>query len=141
MKDIILTILAAATLFASGCRNFMYSHNANQILDGKFTRFGVGDYGLVHGQGLILTQAVRENTVLVIETTDGNSFSGEPSAKIDGVRRICIKTGPQVTGYLVDLAKSDPGTANGYVEAMPRLYAPNAEEKKDNEKETENKEK
>lgn len=44
-----------------------------------------------------------------------------PPGKRKGVKRLRREVGPQITGYLVDLADKDPEMAKAYVEAM-KLY-------------------
>lgn len=121
MKDIILTIICVLTLFMCGCSNFMFSHNANQFLNGDFVKVGFGDYGLTFGRGTALTLVVRENTELKVDMKDGNDFSGAPTTKLDSVKSLSFRTGPQVTGYLVDLAGVAPDAASAYVNEMPKI--------------------
>lgn len=121
MKDIILTVISILPLFLSGCNSFMYSHNATQVASGDFVKVGLGDYGLTFGRGTLLTQAVRENTILELKMQDGNDFSGAPTTKMDSVKSIRVHTGPQITGYLVDLAQVDMDAATAYVGQMGKL--------------------
>ena len=96
------------------------SHNFDNIISGKYFNIGVGDYGVTYANGLVVIQAVRENTESVIETNDGDKF-GNPEAISKGIRSIRFRTGSQVSGYLVDLAKKDPAAAEAYVNIMPKL--------------------
>lgn len=121
MKDIILTTICVLTLFMCGCKSFMFSHNANQFLNGDFVKVGFGDYGLTFGRGTALTLVVRENTELKVDMKDGNDFSGAPTTKLDSVKSLSFRTGPQVTGYLVDLAGVAPDAASDYVKEMPKI--------------------
>ncbi len=121
MKDIILTTICALTLFMCGCRNFMFSHNANEFVNGEYARVGVGDYGLTWGNGTFILQAVRENTELKVDMQNGNDFTGAPTTKMDSVKSLSFRTGPQVTGYLVDLAGVAPDAASDYVKEMPKI--------------------
>lgn len=121
MKDIILTTICVLTLFMCGCKSFMFSHNANQFLNGDFVKVGFGDYGLTFGRGTALTLVVRENTELKVDMKDGNDFSGAPTTKLDSVKSLSFRTGPQVTGYLVDLAGVAPDAAITYVSGMPKI--------------------
>ena len=121
MKDIILTTICVLTLFMCGCKSFMFSHNANQFLNGDFVKVGFGDYGLTFGRGTALTLVVRENTELKVDMKDGNDFSGAPTTKLDSVKSLSFRTGPQVTGYLVDLAGVAPNAASAYVNEMPKI--------------------
>ena len=121
MKDIILTFICALTLFMCGCKSFMFSHNANQFANGQYARVGFGDYGLIFGDGTLITQVVRENSEMVVEMQNGNDFSGAPTSKMDSVKSVRFRTGPQVTGYLVDLAEKSPDAAVVYVGEMPDI--------------------
>lgn len=121
MKSIILTIICVLTLLTSGCRNFMFSHNANQFVNGEYVRVGFGDYGLTFGSGTMLTLAVRENTEIKVDMQNGNDFTGAPTTKMDSVKSLSFRTGPQVTGYLVDLAEKSPDAATAYVGEMPDI--------------------
>ena len=118
MKDIFLTLICVFVLFLCGCRNFMFSHNANQFLNGDFVKVGFGDYGLTFGRGTVITLVVRENTALKVDMQDGNDFTGAPTTKMDSVKSLSFRTGPQVTGYLVDLAEKSPDTAAAYIGEM-----------------------
>lgn len=121
MKDIILTTICALTLLMCGCKSFMFSHNANQFANGQYARVGFGDYGLIFGDGTLITQVVRENSEMVVEMQNGNDFSGAPTSKMDSVKSVRFRTGPQVTGYLVDLAEKSPDAAVAYVGEMPDI--------------------
>lgn len=121
MKDIILTLVCTLTLLTCGCKSFMFSHNANQFANGQYVRVGVGDYGLIFGDGTLITQAVRENTEMVVEMQNGNEFTGGPTSEMDSVKAVRFRTGPQVTGYLVDLAGVASDAAINYVNAMPDM--------------------
>ena len=121
MKDMVLTIICVLVLFLCGCSNFMFSHNADQFLNGDFVNVGFGDYGVTFGRGTAITRLVRENTVLDIKMQDANDFSGAPTTRMDSVKSISFRTGPQVTGYLVELAGVAPNAASAYVNEMPKI--------------------
>ena len=55
---------------------------------------------------------------MVVEMQNGNDFSGAPTSKMDSVKSVRFRTGPQVTGYLVDLAGVAPDAATAYVGEM-----------------------
>ena len=96
------------------------SHNFDNIIIGKYFNIGVGDYGVTFANGLVVLKAVRENTESVIETNDGDKF-GNPEAVTKGIRSIRFRTGSQISGYMVDLAKKSPEAALEYVKTMPAL--------------------
>lgn len=119
MKKLLIT-LAITTALLTGCKSFMYSHNANTVAAGKVFKIGAADYGLLYVNGLVAMEAVRENSELVVETNDGDSF-GNPASAAKGIRSIRFRTASQISGYLVDLAKKDPAAAEKYVENMPKM--------------------
>ena len=108
MKDIILTILAAATLFVAGC-----SHNANMVGVGKVFRIGNESANILYVNGLISINGTRENAESTVETDDDDGNGEAMTAK--SVRKITYRTGGQISGYL---AKVDPEAAKAYVEQI-----------------------
>lgn len=116
MKDIILTIITVLTLFAAGC-----SHNANFVASGKVFKIGTEAAGLLYVNGLVAINGTRENSESIIEAGDDDGLSGAPTVDAKTVRTIRFRTGPQLTGYLVDLAKKDSAAAEAYVKVMPKL--------------------
>ena len=98
----------------------MYSHNANLVGKGKTFKAGVGDYGILYVNGIFGMQAVRENSEMEIETSDGDSFAN-PTSTTKGSVVIRFRTGPQITGYLVDLAKQNGELAKEYLGKMDEL--------------------
>lgn len=116
MKDIILTIIAVITLFSFGC-----SHNANFVASGKVFKIGTETAGILYVNGLTAINGTRENSESIIEAGDDDGLSGAPTIDAKTVRTIRFRTGPQLTGYLVDLAKKDPDAATAYVKQMHKL--------------------
>lgn len=116
MKDIILSIICILVLFLFGC-----SHNGNLVGVGKVFRMGAADYGITYVNGLMVINGGRENTESVVETTDEDGFTGAPTQDAKGVRSIRYRTGPQITGYLVDLSKKCPDAAIAYTGKMSDL--------------------
>lgn len=109
---------AIAMLAFCSCKNI--SHNGNLVGVGKVFKAGAGDYGIIYVNGLFALEGVRENSEMVVETNDGDSFAN-PASAVKSLRTIRFRTGPQVTGYLVDLSQSDSKAAKAYVERMPDL--------------------
>ena len=98
----------------------MYSHNANTVADGKGWRFGTPEFNLLFVRGTVNTTIGRENVESVVETNNGDSVSN-PSGSFRGLTTARFRTGPQITGYLKDIAKEDPETVKAYINAMPKL--------------------
>jgi len=116
MKDIILTIIATITLFIAGC-----SHNANFVASGKVFKIGTETAGILYVNGLTAINGTRENSESIIEAGDDDGLSGAPTIDAKTVRTIRFRTGPQLTGYLVDLSKKSPDAAAAYVKQMHKL--------------------
>lgn len=116
MKDIILTIITVLTLFAAGC-----SHNADFVASGKIFRIGNESANILFVNGFVAFSGMRENGESIIETGDDDGVSGAPTVDSKTLRAIRFRTGPQVTGYLVDLAKKNPDAATAYVKQMYKL--------------------
>lgn len=111
-------LLVGSMVLCASCTRM--SHNLTTIAAGKVTRLGVADYGLLYVNGLVVMEAVRENTETVVETNDGDKF-GNPDSVLKGIRSIRFRTAGQCTGYLKDLAKKSPEAALRYVENMPKM--------------------
>lgn len=126
MKDIILTILAAATLFVAGC-----GHSGNFTASGKVLQLGTPEFGMTYVNGLMTVTGSRENTESVVEFNDDDGITGGPTADLKSVRTIRYKTGIQLNGYAVDLAKKCPDAVIEYVKIMPQLNTPSNWESKE----------
>lgn len=118
MKDIIFTIIAVITLFTFGC-----SHNANFVASGKVFKIGTETAGILYVNGLTAINGTRENSESIIEAGDDDGLSGAPTIDAKTVRTIRFRTGPQLTGYLVDLSQKSPDAAAAYVKQMYKLNA------------------
>lgn len=116
MKDIILTFIATITLFIAGC-----SHNANFVASGKVFKIGSEGVGLLYVNGLVALNGTRENSESIIEAGDDDGLSGAPTVDAKSVRTIRFRTGSQISGYLVDLAKKNPDAATAYVKQMYKM--------------------
>ena len=109
-----LAIIAFAAICAAlaSC-----SHNPAQFVLGEQTRIGFGDYGTFNAvEGLVINDIPRENTAFMLELDSEHGVSYDPaSGTVKGVKSITRIVGPQVTGYLVDLAKASPEAALEYL--------------------------
>ena len=106
--------LAAVFLFTD-C-----SHNPAQFVFGEQTRLGFGDYGTFSTvEGIVVNDIPRENTEFSIEIDAEKGVEYDPaSGTLKGVKKITRKVGPQITGYLVDLAKVSPEAAVEYLKSI-----------------------
>ena len=120
MKNTILILFLEILAIISLASCTSISHNGNLVGVGKVFKIGAGDYGITYVNGLVAIEGVRENTEMVVETNDGDSFAN-PASAVKALRTIRFRTGPQITGYLVDLAEADSDAANAYVGQIPAL--------------------
>lgn len=119
MKDIILTIACVCVLFLAGC-----GHSGNFTASGKVLQLGTPEFGMTYVNGLMTVTGSRENTESVVEFNDDDGITGGPTADLKSVRTIRYKTGIQLNGYAVDLAKKCPDAVIEYVKIMPQLNTP-----------------
>lgn len=113
----LLTLFAALFLVA-GC-----SHNTGAFTIGTRVNFGIDPQNATanvsYTDGLNVVDISRENSSWDLEIDANNGVSVDTSSgTITGVKRIRRDVGPQITGYLVDLAESDPEMAKNYVESL-----------------------
>ena len=120
MRKPVLIFSAAAflALLAAGC-----SHNTGAFTIGTRVNAGLDPQNatanISYTDGLNVVDVSRENSSwdLEIDADNGVSVDGS-SGIIQGIKRIRRDVGPQITGYLVDLAATNPDLAASYVDAM-----------------------
>lgn len=117
----ILAFTIGIALALSGC-----SHNTGAFTLGTRVNLGLDPQNATanasYTDGLNVIDVSRENASWSIEIDADNGVSVDTSTgNIKGVKRINREVGPQITGYLVDLAAKDPEMAKLYVESM-KLY-------------------
>lgn len=111
-------VSAAIILVFTGC-----SHNSALLMVGKKGSIGVDPQTFtVNAQymdGLALGDVSRENSEweLTVDDNAGVSYD-DKTGSIKGVKKIKRKLGPQISGYLVELAEKDSETARKYMEAV-----------------------
>jgi len=118
MKKCFLACMLLVLLLLTSC--IMQSHNPLQILTGKQTKLGFGDYGAFnHKEGLVISDIPRENTTLEIEFDSEAGVSYDPqTGSVKGIVKITRSVGPQITGYLVELAQVSPDAALEYLKSL-----------------------
>ena len=115
------------TLIATGC-----SHNTGAFTIGTRVNAGLDPQNVTanisYTDGLNVVDISRENSSwdLEIDADNGVSVDGS-NGTIKGVKRIRRDVGPQITGYLVDLAEKNPEMAKNYVESMKYFWKFRAE--------------
>lgn len=124
----VTTLLALAALFfAAGC-----SHNTGAFTVGTRVNFGLDPQNVTanvsYTDGLNVVDISRENSSWDLEIDSESGLSIE-NGKVNGVKRIRRDVGPQITGYLVDLAESNPDMAKNYVESLKYYWKYRAEQK------------
>ena len=124
-----LMALFAALFLVEGC-----SHNSGAFTVGTRINFGLDPQNVTanvsYTDGLNMIDVSRENSTWTLEIDADNGVSVDASSgAIKGVKRIRRDVGPQITGYLVDLAESDPEMAKNYVESLKYYWKYRAEQK------------
>lgn len=118
--NIIVLALLIAALFC-GC-----AHNTGALTVGTRVNVGIDPQNCTanvsYVDGLNVLDLSRENSEWVIETDSQIGIKADKHGTIKGVRSIKRTIGPQITGYLVDLAKTHPDLAKEYVEAMKYFW-------------------
>ncbi len=105
----------SAVALAAGC-----SHNVGGFTIGTRTQAGIDPQNITanisHTDGLNVIDVSRENSEWEIEIDDESGVTvDKKTGNIKGIKKIRRKVGPQVTGYLVDLAKQNPELAKQYL--------------------------
>ncbi len=116
------------TLIATGC-----SHNTGAFTIGTRINAGVDPQNVTanisYTDGLNVVDISRENSSWDLEIDSNNGVSVDGSnGTIKGIKRIRRDVGPQITGYLVDLAEKNPEMAKNYVESMKYFWKFRAEQ-------------
>lgn len=117
-----LLIAAAVVAMLAGC-----SHNSSLLMMGTKASIGVDPQTYTlnaqYTDGLSLGDVSRENSEweLAIDTDAGVSYDTK-TGTLNGVKHIKRKLGPQISGYLVDLAKQDPESAREYLKATAEYW-------------------
>lgn len=118
--------IVAAAIFSlvilTGC-----GHNTGAFTIG--TRLNAGfdpqnaTANISYTDGLNVVDVSRENSSwdITIDADNGVSIDSKSGA-VKGVKRLKREVGPQITGYLVDLATKDPEMAKQYVEAVKNYW-------------------
>lgn len=110
------------------------SHNTGAFTVGTRMNFGIDPQNATanvsYTDGLNVVDISRENSSWDLWIDADNGVSVDPSSgTIKGVKRIRRDVGPQITGYLVDLAESAPEMAKNYVESLKYYWKYRAEQK------------
>jgi len=97
------------------------SHNPAIFTMGKRTNIGFDPASMSANiswtDGLNIIDIPRENSSFSIEVDEAMGLKFDPVTNtIQGVKKITRRTGVQVSGYLVELAESNPELAAKYLE-------------------------
>ena len=108
-------------LMLTGC-----GHNTSMFFSGWYVKGGIDPQTYVPtvavADGVQVTDISRENSQWTIEVDQNVGLSIGKDGTIKGVKSIRRSVGPQVTGYFVDLAKSDPALAKAFAEAAKAYW-------------------
>ena len=113
--------IAAIMIGLSAC-----SHNTSGFTIGTRINAGVDPQNatanISYTDGLNVIDVSRENSTWALEVDGDSGLSyDEQSGSVKGVRKIRRSVGPQITGYLVELAEKHPEAALEYTKSM-RAY-------------------
>lgn len=119
---IITGIAATLVLLLAGC-----AHNSEVVSIGKRAAVGIDPQNATlnasYVDGLNIIDVSRENSEWEVQVdADAGVKYDAATGTITGVQRLRRKVGPQVTGYLVDLAKADPQIVVKYFEACKAYW-------------------
>ena len=133
-KIFLFSAAAFLAVLATGC-----SHNTGAFTIGTRVNAGLDPQNatanISYVDGLNVVDVSRENSSwdLEIDAENGVSVDGS-SGNIQGIKRIRRDVGPQITGYLVDLAATNPELAASYVDAMKYYWQYRAGNQQDQQK-------
>jgi hypothetical protein len=119
--SIVLAATLSLVIFA-GC-----SHNTGAFTIGTRINAGLDPQNatanISYTDGLNVVDVSRENSSwdITIDADNGVSVDTQSGA-VKGVKRLKREVGPQITGYLVNLAAKDPEMAKLYVEAVKNYW-------------------
>lgn len=121
--------LVVGIMVLTGC-----SHNTGAFTIGTRANIGLDPQNatanLSYTDGLNVVDVSRENSSWDLEIDADNGVSVDTqNGSIRGVKRIRRDVGPQITGYLVDLAEKDPEMAKLYVESLKYYWKYRANQK------------
>ena len=111
LEQVLFVVMCVMVLMLFGC-----SHSGQIAASGKVFRIGGEGCSIMYVNGLLTVSGTRENAETLVEANDSDAL-GNPS----DIRTVRFRTGPIVSGYLVDLSKKCPDAAVEYVKAMPEL--------------------
>lgn len=101
-------------------------HNTGSVTLGTRVNMGFdpqnATVNISYADGLNVFDVSRENSSWSIEV-DADSGVSLNNGTIKGVKKIEREIGPQITGYLVDLANKNPDMARDYIKAMKNYWA------------------
>ena len=103
------------------------SHNTSAFTVGTRINAGLDPQSatanISYTDGLNVVDVSRENASWELEVDGDNGVSlDQQTGAIKGVKRIKREVGPQITGYLVELADKDLDMARMYVEAVKNYW-------------------
>ena len=116
-----LVILLTVSVL-SGC-----GHNTGAFTIGTRVNAGLDPQNatanISYTDGLNVVDVSRENSSWDVQIDADNGVSvDKPTGTIKGVKRLKREVGPQITGYLVDLAARDPEMAKLYIQAVANYW-------------------
>ena len=116
-----LFFMALLMAVCCGC-----SHNSRVFTLGERGNIGLDPQNFAasigYSNGLNVIDVSRENSGWAVEVdSDVGVAVDKQTGAIKGIKKITSEVGPQITGYLVELAEKDPEFAEEYIKAT-KLY-------------------
>ena len=121
----ILICIVVAVLIAVSCAGC--GHNTGTFLMGTMAKVGLDSQNAIptitYVDGFQATDISRENSGWVVEIDATSGITTDKQGNVKGIRSIKRYIGPQITGNLVDLSKTNPELAASYVKAVENFWA------------------
>ena len=119
ISKIIIGCLLVA--FCAGC-----GHNTGTFLMGTMVKAGLDSQNAIpaitYVDGFTATDISRENSGWMVDIDATSGITTDKQGNVKGIRCIKRYVGPQITGNLVDLAKTNPDLAASYVKSVEYFW-------------------
>ena len=118
---ILFTLGMCLCLVLTGC-----GHNTGTFFVGKEAKIGFDTQNaipsIMYIDGVMATDISRENSGWVVEVNNEDGITIGDNGAVKGIKSISRYIGPQITGNLIDLAKSNPELAAAYIRAIENYW-------------------
>ena len=129
MRRVLAMLSIGGLLLLTGC-----GHNTGVLTLGTRAHIGIDPQNITadisYNDGLNISEVARENSTWIVEIDAVNGVTVSKDGSIKGIKRVRRSIGPQMNGYLVDLAKADPELARIYAAAIKAYWESQVPDKK-----------